>query len=511
MTVNRTRNTTRNATWGIVEKIILMVLPFVTRTLILKLIGEEYLGLNGLFTSIITVLNIADLGFGAAVTYSMYKPIANNDNETLCAILNYYRKIYRIIGLIVLAIGLIIMPFLPNLIKGSIPNDVNLYILFAIYLVNTVLGYLLFAYRKSLLHAYHRDDKISKIAITLHIVQYAAQILVLYFFKSYYMYVIVLPLITLTSNIVTNIVSKKMFSNIDCKGHIDAQLLNAIKKQVSGAFIGKICGQTRNALDGIFISSFLGLTQVAIYSNYFYIISAVHNFMNVITNSMIGGVGNSIAKESVEKNFKDFNKFTFLYAWIAGWLTCCLACLYQPFMRIWTGVDLMLPFGTMVLFCIYLYVLSASDIKNVYYTARGLWWEGRWRAIIEVIVNIILHYFATKYCGIFGIILASVITMLSVNFVYGIAILFKYYFSNESLVKYLLKHSFYFAITVIVCSLVYWICSFLPDTTILNLLIIAVVATILSNMVFYMIYRKTMVFNEIKPMFNRLLMNRLKK
>lgn len=148
-TINRTKNTVRNVFWGFIDKIVLLILPFITRTLILKLIGEEYLGLNGLFTSIITVLNIADLGFGAAITYSMYKPIADNDNETLCAILNFYRKIYRIIGCVILVIGFSIMPFLPHLIKGSVPDDVNLYLLFTIYLSNTALSYLLFAYKRS--------------------------------------------------------------------------------------------------------------------------------------------------------------------------------------------------------------------------------------------------------------------------------------------------------------------------------------------------------------------------
>lgn len=504
-TINRTKNTARNAIWGFIDKIILMILPFITRTLILKLIGEEYLGLNGLFTSIITVLNIADLGFGAAITYSMYKPIADNDNETLCAILNFYRKIYRIIGCIIFIVGFLLMPFLPNLIKGDVPPDINLYLLFLIYLVNTTLGYLLFAYKRSLLHAYHRDDKVSKIAVSLNILQYAIQILVLSLFKSYYAYVIVLPLITLVGNIATSIVSKKMFPQLECRGCIDPSIMKKIKKQVSGAFIGKICGQMRTALDGIFISSFLGLTQVAIYSNYYYILSAIHNFMTVTTNSMVGGVGNSIAKEDLEKNYKDFQKFTFLYAWIAGWFSCCLVCLYQPFMRLWTGEDLMLPFGTMILFCIYLYIMSASDIKNVYYTARGLWWEGRWRAIIEVVVNLVLHYFAAKYCGIFGIILASIITMASVNFVYGVAILFKHYFINSSLTKYLLTYLKYLIITIFVCSVSYYICSYIPDTSIVNMIVIAIISTILSNLLFYAFYSRTAVFDEVKPLFIRLI------
>lgn len=511
MSNSRIQNTTRNTFWGFLEKIILMVLPFITRTLILKFIGEKYLGLNGLFTSIISVLNLTDLGFSSAITYTMYKPIAENDNDTLCAILNYYKKIYRIIGSVVLIIGLVLMPFLPQLIKDEIPSNINIYVLFAIYLTNTVLSYLLFAYKKSLLHAYHRDDMITKIAVSLHLVQYGLQIFVLFAFDSYYMYVIVLPLITLLSNIATAIITKKMYPNVVCRGKIDPQLTRMIKKQVSGAFISKVCGVTRNSLDSMFISSFLGLTQVAIYSNYAYILNAVHNFMNVITNSMIGGVGNSVVKENLEKNYKDFTKFTFLYSWISGWFACCMLCLYQPFMYIWTGKELMLPFSTMTLFCIYLYVMSINDIRNVYFIARGLWWEGRWRYILETVANFILHFIGAKYFGLAGILLATILTMFLINFLYGTSILYKHYFTNAKMFKYLLRHLVYFGVTLIVCAVTYSVCSLLPSMGIINLLIKAVICTILPNLLFLLAYNKTQVFADIMPLFKNIFSSTIRK
>ena len=505
MQVSRTRNTTRNATWGVVEKIVQMVLPFITRTLILKLIGEQYLGLNSLFTSIISVLNMADLGFGAAITYTMYRPIAEDDMPGLCSILNFYKKVYRVIGTAVLAIGLIIMPFLPHLINGSVPADINLYVLFSIYLANTVLSYWLFAYKKSLLHAYHRDDVNTKIATALHLLQYALQIAVLVVFDNYYAYVIVLPAITLLNNITCAYVTKRMYPQVLCRGTIDKTLAKGIKRQVSGAFIGKICGATRNSLDSVFISSFLNLTQVAIYSNYYYILGAVHNLMNVFTTSMVGGVGNSIVKESLDKNYRDFSKFTFLYSWIAGWCSCCLLCLYQPFMRLWVGNSLIFPSGTMVLFCIYLYIMAASDIKNVYYTARGLWWEGRWRALLEVLLNLILNFVGAKYFGIFGILMATIITMLLVNFLYGSKILFDNYFTNASLSRYILQNVLYLVVTVAVSAVTYGICSLLPDRGFLYLFIKAGICLFLPNLLFLAAFCKTAVFADAKPLIQRIL------
>jgi len=503
MSNDRTLNTTRNVKWGIGEKLVQMLLPFVTRTLMLKLIGEEYLGLNGLFTSIISVLNMADLGFGIAITYTMYKPIAENDNETLCAILNFYKKVYRIIGGVVLAVGVAFIPFLPFLIKSDIPSDVNIYILFSVYLVNTVLSYWLFAYKKSLLHAYHRDDINTKISLLLTVLQYGAQIFALAMFKSYYIYVIVLPLITFSSNLLTAVVTKKMYPLLFCRGKIASDMAKGIKKQVSGAFIGKVCGTTRNSLDSMFVSSFLGLKYVAIYGNYYYIMSAVHGMMNVATNSMVGGVGNSIVKDTPEKNYRDFTKFTFLYSWIAGWCSCCLLCLYQPFMYIWTGKELMLPFGTMLLFCIYLYVLSASDIKNVYYTAKGLWWEGRFRSVLEVVLNFLLNFIGAKYFGIFGIMLATIITMVSVNFLYGAKILFKNYFTNEKLSGFIIRHCFYLIVVASVSTVTYFVCSLLPNVGVGFLFAKAGICIVLPNILFLIAYCKTSMFSEVKPLISR--------
>lgn len=511
MQIRRTENTTRNAIWGILDKFAQMVLPFITRTLILKLIGEKYLGLNGLFTSIITVLNMADLGFGVAITYSMYKPIADNDTEALCALLNYYKKIYRVIGFVVLGVGLALMPLLPKLIKDEIPNEINIYLLFSIYLANTVLSYWLFAYKKSLLSAYHRNDVTAKIAFALLFCQYGLQILALSVFRNYYTYVVVLPLITLTSNILTSVATKRMFPEIVCKGKADPETTGKIKKQVSGAFIGKICGQTRTSLDSMFISSFLGLTQVAIYSNYYYILSAIHNLLNVVTQSMVGGVGNSIVKESKQKNYVDFNRFSFLYSWISGWCACCMLCLYQPFMRLWVGDSLTLPFGTMVLFCVYMYTMSASDIKNVYYTAKGLWWEGRWRSLLEVVTNCVFHYFGAKYFGVAGILLATILSMVLVNFLYGSSILFKHYFSEESIARYYVRHLTYFCVVAVVSAATYTVCALLPGGGFATLLGKAVICLVLPNVLFYFAYFKTSSFADAKPFISRLLSGLIRK
>lgn len=508
MQIDRTKNTARNAVWGFIEKMVQMILPFFARTLVLKLIGEKYLGLNGLFTSIISVLNMADLGFGAAIVYSMYKPIADNDTDAICGLLNFYRKIYRIIGLVVLGIGLAAMPFLRFLIKGEVPPDINIYWLFSIYIANTTVSYWFFAYKKSLLSAYHRNDVATKISTVLLIVQYGLQILFLLLFNNYYVYVIVLPLITVSTNVITSIATKKLFPDIICRGSVKKDTKATINKQVKGAFIGKLCGTTRNSLDSMFISSFLGLMSVAIYDNYYYILRSVHNVLNVATTSMIGGVGNSIAKESVEKNYKDFNKFTFLYSWLSGWFACCMLCLYQPFMYLWTGAELMLPFGTMLLFALYLYIISATDIQNVYYTAKGLWWEGRWRSILEVCVNLILNIVGAKFFGIWGVLMATIISMVLINFLYNSRILFKNYFTDQRIFPYYLKQLAYLIITAGVSAVTYMLCALIPIAGVLGLALKACVCLAVPNVLFLVVYCKTKEFKEIKPLLSKLIRRR---
>ena len=214
------------------------------------------------------------------------------------------------------------------------------------------------------------------------------------------------------------------------KGNVSSDIKKDLKKKVAGLFVYKVCGTTRNALDSIFISSFLGLTTVAIYNNYYLIMNAVTSFMIIITGSMLSGIGNSIVTNSVDKNYNDMKKFNFMYMWIAGWCTICLLCLYQPFMRLWMGEEYLLPFSCIIAICLYFYALKMGDIRATYSDAAGLWWETRYRAIAESIANCVLNYFLGRYFGLIGIILATLISLLIINFGYGSSIVFKYYFKG---------------------------------------------------------------------------------
>lgn len=495
MILERTKNAVRNASFGIAEKVVTIVLPFIVRTVLIKKLGAEYLGLNSLFTSILSVLNMTELGFSSAIVFSMYKPIAEDDIRTINALLRFYKTIYRIIGVIIFTVGVILIPFLPKLINGTYPSDIDLTIIYLVYLLNTSISYWLFSYKSSLLTAYQRDDLISKINMVVSCVLYILQIILLLTIENYYIYVFVIPIFTVANNIGIAYITKKLFPQYIPEGNLKSEIKKDIREKINGLMIGKACSVSRNAFDSIFVSMFLGLTETAIYNNYYYISTSVTAVMIVVTNAMIGGIGNSVALESQSKNYSDLIRIDFLYMWIAGWFTCCLFCLYQPFMIIWVGESMLLPLSCVILFCIYFYALKTGDIRTMYTTTNGLWWQNRYRALLEAFSNVTLNYFLGKYLGIFGIVLATVITIVLINFLYGSQLIFKYYFTEQSKKTYFGNHLMYFGVTVINCCVVYLICFRIPNSM-LFFMVKMLICTIFPNIIYWFAYNKTKVFKD---------------
>lgn len=494
MKLNRAKNAKRNILFGCMNKFLIIVLPFVLRTVFIYTLGIEYLGLNSLFTSILSVLSLSELGFSSAAVYHMYKPVAQGDVSTVCALLNLYKKVYRVIGAIIFVIGMILIPFLPHFIKGTIPSDINLVYLYIIYLFNTVISYFLFAYLSSILIVYQRDDITSIVNICVTLGLNVAQMIILIVLKDYYTYSLMLPIFTVISNLNTAYIVHKMYPQYKCEGIISKEIIRDIKKRVGGTFIGRACSVSRNSFDSIFISIFLGLTMTAMYNNYYYVVNAVTSFLAIISNAILGGVGNSVVTEAVEKNYQDMNKMNFIYMWISGWCAICLACLLQPFMEIWMGNDLMFPFPVVVLFCIYFYVLKMGDIRTIYVQANGLWWENRYRAVAEVICNILLNYILGKLWGIYGIICATLITLFVINFGYGSQIIFQYYFKNKEVKEYYLYHIKYMAVTFAVAFITYIVCNMIHGSILFVLLGRGMICCLLPNIVYVLVYRKTEIF-----------------
>lgn len=456
--LQRTRNTISNIITGFIYKIVQLVLPFFVRSILIHEMGIEYAGLDGLFTSVLEVLNLSELGIGLAIVYCMYKPIAENDEETLCALISLIRKAYIVIGMAIAIIGLIIAPFLEYWIKGSVPKNINLYVIYFMYLANSCVSYWFLGYKNALLSAYQRVDVCNKISIIAKIILYAFQVFFIYAFHDIYRYIIIMPIVTIGTNLVTGFQVDRMYPNISCKGKVSNDTKNAIKEKISGLIVTKLCYVTRNSFDSIFASMFLGLTMTAIYSNYYYIMHGVIILLGIVIQSILAGVGNSLQTETMEKNYEDFIRFNFMYLYIASICVCCLLCIFQPFMVLWMGETYLLPLSSVILFCAYCYLLTIGDMQGAYYNAAGLWKYYRVPTIVEASLNIVLNYVLGKKIGLNGIIAGTLISLFFINFLYSERLVFKYLFKNNKEISFYAKQVKYIITTTILCGISLLIC-----------------------------------------------------
>ena len=442
--------------------------------------GAERLGVNSLFTSVLSVISLAELGIDSAITYSMYKPIAEGDTDTVCGLLNVYRKLYRYVGLFILAVGTIGIPFLRYLISGEVPEDLSLPLVYLIFLGNTVAGYLLYAHKRSLLIALQRNDYVSNVSTIIVIFQNVAQVAVYALTKNYYLYAFVLIVCTVATNLLFQYLSNKYYGEYQPKGTVTAEVKGNLKKQIGGLMITKLCVQSRNAFDNIVVSAVLGLALVTIYSNYFYVINAVHSVLGAILISITSSIGNSIAVESKEKNLQDLKKIQFLYIWMSIWAMTCTALLYSDFMTIWVGEELVLPFVSAMIFSVYGFVLCLGDVNGAYADANGVWWHNRKFSVMETVINIVLNIVLCHFLGVNGIIIASIIATAFSNFGYMPYTVFKHYFGLQYLKKQLLSLLMYLIAFGISVTLSILVSNTITATGILKMIIQIAVASVIA-------------------------------
>ena len=495
--IERTKNATRNIVFGIILKVYQILVPFFMRTAMIYFMGIQYLGLNSLFTSILQVLNLAELGVGSAMIYSMYKPIAADDEKTICALMRLYRTFYRVIGLIIAVIGCALTPFIPYLIKKDVPYGINIYILYLLNLSATVLSYWLFSYKNSILQAHQRNDVVSKVTLFTNTLQYIFQLLVLWIFKNYYYYVIVLLLTQATTNIVTAYFANKLYPNYQPKGQVDKEVVKQITQRIKDLFTSKIGSVVYDSADTIVISSFLGLTMLAIYQNYYFILNSITACIAVIFAACTAGIGNSIVVETKEKNYKDFKKFTFIITWLAGFCATCLLNLYQPFVILWVGKENTVAFFAVVCFVIYFFIRQLNALFNLYKDASGIWHEDRFRPLVSAGVNLGLNIILVNYIGIYGIILSTVIAIVIVGIPWLLHNLFTVIFDKNNLKSYLKKLFMYCLVVLLGCVISYFACSLINISSLLITLIIRlIVCIVITNLLYFIAFKRTEEFNQ---------------
>ncbi len=508
MKIERTKNATRGIVFGSMLKFYQMLIPFLMRTAMIYFMGVKYLGLTGLFTSVLQVLNLAELGVGNAMVFSMYKPIAEDDQETICALMNLYRKYYRIIGLVIGCVGLVLTPFVPRLISGKIPSELNIYVLYLMNLLSTVLTYWLFAYKNCLLQAHQRVDVTSILTIITNSIQYGIQLFVVICLKNYYLYVLVIIITQVLNNIMTAYVVGKMYPQYKAVGNMDKQFTRKINGRIRDLFTGKLGGVVLNSVDTIVISAFLGLAVLAVYQNYYFILTSVIGFVETILQSMTAGLGNSFVIETKEKNYKDFEKFTFMFCWLIGFCTCCFLCLYQPFMKIWVGDGMMLKFSAVICFCIYFYVYEVNRFINIFKDAAGLWHEDRFRPLTAAVVNLICNLIMVQFWGIYGVLFSTVISLLGVEIPWLLYNMFTVFFERSLASRYIKQLMKYTGVVIVVGMITLYICNLFYLGKWVTLLLRLGICIVLPNLLFLLVYFKSPYFRTSIQMVDKITKNK---
>lgn len=415
MADSKTKNSSRNLIFGICLKVYQLLVPFLIRTIIIRVLGIEYAGLNSLFTSILQVLNIAELGVGTALVFSMYKPIAEHDEKKICALMQLYKIYYRVIGLVILTIGLCITPFLSKMVKGDVPPDIDIYVLYFLNLGATVLSYWLFAYKNSLFQAHQRNDVVSKVTILTNTVMYVLQILLLCIYKNYYFYVITLLFAQVLNNVLIAAKADKYYPHYRAKGKLSREETHKINASIKDLFYSQLGLVITTSVDSIVISAFLGLVPLAIYQNYYYILNALIAFFTIFYQSCRASIGTNLIVKSKEENFKDYQFITFIVMGVLSFCVSCLLCLYQPFIELWVGKENMLDNLCVVLFGVYFFVYELARLIGCYKDVSGKWHADRFRPLITAIVNLMSNIIMVQYIGVYGILLSTILSFLLIN------------------------------------------------------------------------------------------------
>lgn len=483
MRLESSKNTKKNFASGFIYRIVFLAFQFITRTAIIRQLGGEYSGLDSLFASILQILNLTELGVGNALVFSMYKPIANDDSRTLCALMQMYKILYRIIGFIILAMGLLIIPFVPQLISGGVPEAINVYVIYCINLSTTAVSYWLFSYRNSLLIAYQRSSVSNAIALGIEILKFATQLCILFSLKSYYLYLTVTLLTTILNNIVTAWITKKLYPNINPVGNLPKQEQQTIFIQIKDIFTAKLGGVITNSCDTIVVSAFLGLAELTKYSNYYYIVSLIRGFMALIYQSTRAGIGNKLVLDEPEKKYRDFLSFSYICNFVIAICTNAFLCGIQPFMLLWVKDRWMYPDSVAVLFAIYLYIHESASVLITYKDAAGIWHSDRFRPLIVSIVNLLMNILMVQYIGIYGIILSTILSFMLIGIPWLISNSFRFIF-NRSCKEYVLLTLRNTLLTTISCLIAMRLCSLTTFTGIVSFLIPIIIATVITLFLF---------------------------
>jgi len=469
-----------------VAYLIQVILAFFLRRYFIYFFNEEYLGLNSLFTNVLSVLSLAELGFGTALVFEMYKPMADGDKERVSQLLHFYKTCYTIIAGVVLCLGLCVLPFM-GYFQSKAPNvDVNLYVIYLIYLSNTVFSYL-FAYRRSLLYASQRNDIESKVGLCLNVLSSVLQLLVLVFLNNYYVYIGITLFISIISNLVIYIITQKRYPEYVKKpnSYLDKESRRSINKNVFALLFHKIGGVVVYSTDSLVIYILLDSATLGRYSNYLLITTNLIAIVSMISNAMRGSIGNSIAKEPVDRNYKLLNKLNFIYFWLISFCTDCIFVLSDSF------IDVVLTKGEkslifdksiIILLSLNFFLTTSRYITGTFKECAGIFQQDKYKSLLEAGINLVASIVLVKAIGLPGVIIGTILSNLLAGLWIEPYVLNKYYLKQSTL-KYFGKYLIYVGAMLITGIVTYSVCSVITINTIWTLIAKFAICAVVPNVV----------------------------
>ena len=470
-----------------------LLLGFVTRWVFIVTLGKEYLGVSGLFSNVLGLLSLANLGFGSAIIYSLYKPLAQDDRASVKGYMELYRKVYAVVGIVVLVLGLALLPFLPHLVNGEVTIREDLQLIYVLFLLQSSVSYF-FAHKQSLLTASQQSRVISIYHTLFLVLRNVVEAALLLCFRAYIPVLVSMIVCQTAENIWLARITDKMFPYLrddSVVPQLTKEQKLALTNSVKAMFLYKISGTVISSTDNILISRFQGIVSVGLYSNYAYIVDVIRTFLGYIFNSITASVGNYNVSESREQNTTLYYRLFFASFWIYGFTGICLGVLLNPFIALWIGQDFLLPGWTVFIIIVNYYTGGMQYACTTYREVTGMFQVGKYRPIVAAVLNLVFSILLAKPLGIAGILLGTILSRLAVYFWYDPYIVHKRVFCC-GLHRYFGKYALYAAAALAAGALTLLACRALPVAQpIGNFVLSMVLCTVIPNGLFWLLFHRT--------------------
>lgn len=496
--MTRTENSTKNMYTGLIYQVLVLLFRFITRTVFIYCLGEKYLGINGLFSNILNLLSLADLGIGSALVFALYKPIAEKNEERQKIIVDYLHKIYIYIGLAIIAIGIMLLPALKFIIKDNV-DFVNLNIVFLIYIFQTASTYLFFPSKTEFLCANQQRYIYNNIANLIVILSNIFQIIVLIIFKNFIVYLITIIVFNILQSYLISKKTDKMYPFIKTKS--EKKLTKSEKKEIfkdcGSLMIYRINYVVLTATDNIIVSKYLGLATVGIYSNYTLITNSIVNVLSTFFDSITASIGNLHAKTEKEKDYFIFKITNLITVTMFGIFSIGIYVLANQFITIWLGKEYALSEAFALILAVNLYVEGLRKFLSTYRTTYGLFRQAKIIPLFGMIANIVISIILVKKIGIFGVLLGTLISNLITFMWYDPYAIYKFSFKKK-VTEYYCKNLLYFIFFCIIGFLCKKIYIIININGIIGFIIGGIICVVLPLLLIAIIMGKTEYGKYIK-------------